>query len=47
MKANNIDNFISGLKDFYFRVLKDSFPNITRKEFGKLFDEVIYLRKDK
>lgn len=43
MKANNKDNFIKGLKDFYFSILKDVFPDITREEFNKLFDKTIDL----
>lgn len=45
MEVNNIDNFTSGLKDFYFSVLGDLFPLITREEFDKLFDEVIELER--
>lgn len=42
-ESDNKDNFIKGLKDFYFRVLQDLFPNITREEFNKLFDKTIDL----
>ena len=46
MKVNNVDNFISGLKDFYFRTFKDFFLDTTEEEFDKIFDKVIDLRKE-
>lgn len=40
MKINR-DYFISKLKDFYFDILKEYFPYLTREKFNGLFDEVI------
>lgn len=37
----NKDDFISGLKDFYFNVLKEFFPGVTREEFNEAFDKSI------
>lgn len=46
MKINSIDNFISGLEDFYFHSFKDFFPDVSKKEFDKIFNEAIDLRKE-
>lgn len=39
MKVNNVEDFIGGLKDFYFCVLEDEFPDITREELERISDE--------
>lgn len=46
MEANSIDNFINGLKDFHFSVLEDFFPDISREELDKVFDETVELKKE-
>ena len=46
MEANSIDNFINGLKDFHFSVLEEFFPDITREDFDKMFDETIEIKEE-
>lgn len=40
MKISDIDKVIELLRDIYFEAFKEIYPNITRKEFGKLLDDI-------